>query len=84
MAMHSVNDVASLINNQINFHEKIQECLSKASAMAEITLGGDFLDYRHSTINEYLSALFDIIIDTKDLHQQALDILLKSGRLLHA
>ncbi len=42
MATHSVNDVASLINNQIAFHEKIQDYLIKIEAMAFVALNRDF------------------------------------------
>ncbi len=44
-AKHSANEIASLINNQIDSHEKIQGYLLKAEALTHIALSGDFLDH---------------------------------------
>ena len=80
MATHSVNDVASLINNQIALHEKIQDFLFKAEALASVAVGSDFLDSDQYIISEYLGVLFDLIVESKDLHQSALDNLTKFRR----
>lgn len=44
MAVHSVNEVASLINRQVALQENIQEYLLKAEAIASVALCEDFLD----------------------------------------
>ncbi|HSW94137.1 MAG TPA: hypothetical protein VLJ15_07285 [Gammaproteobacteria bacterium] len=80
MATHSVNDVASLINNQIAFHEKIQDSLLKAEALAYVALSRDFLESGQSVINEYMNALYDLVTESKALHQYALDNLIRSRR----
>jgi hypothetical protein len=80
MATHSVNDVASLINNQIVFHEKIQDFLIKAEALANIALSRDFLESGQSVVNEYINVLYDFITEAKSLHQSALNNLIRSSR----
>lgn len=77
MAMHMVNEVTSLINDQIDVHEKIQGHLLKAEALAYVALSIDFLDYDHSLINEYLGTLHDIIFQSKQVNECALDDLMK-------
>lgn len=57
-----VNEVAFLINKQVELHEEIQGLLLKAEALAHIALSRDFLDYSRPIISEYLVALRDIII----------------------
>lgn len=80
MATHSVNDVSSLINTQIDSHEKIQELLLKAEALAHVASGGDFLDHEQSILNQYLIALYDIIFQLRYLHESALNHLIKNTR----
>ena len=80
MATHSVKQITSLINNQIDSHEKIQACLHKAEALAQVALSGNFLDFRQSTINEYLGALHDIIAESRCFHQLVLNILIKTSK----
>ncbi|HSW93651.1 MAG TPA: hypothetical protein VLJ15_04760, partial [Gammaproteobacteria bacterium] len=76
MATHSVNDVASLINNQIAFHEKIQDFLIRAEALAYVALSRDFLESGQSIVNEYINVLYDLITEAKALHQYALNNLI--------
>ena len=78
--MRSVNEVASLINNQIASHEKIHDSLLKAEALTCIALSRDFLGSSQSIINEYLSVLHDVVVELKSLHQSALDNLIKFRR----
>ncbi|HSW93438.1 MAG TPA: hypothetical protein VLJ15_03690 [Gammaproteobacteria bacterium] len=80
MATHSVNDVASLINNQITFHEKIQDYLIKIEALAYVALNRDFLESGQSVINEYINILYDFVTESKALHQYALNNLIRSSR----
>ena len=80
MVAHSVIDVASLINNQITLHEKIQDFLFKAEALLSVAVGSDFLDSGQYIITEYLGVLYDLVIEAKNLHQDALEQLMKSRR----
>ncbi len=82
MAVHMVNEVAFLINKQIELHEEIQGYLLKAEALAHVALSEDFLDYSKPIISEYLAALRDIIIQSKDIHDYALKDLMKNNRAL--
>lgn len=77
MAIHSVNEVSFLINNQINNHEKIQGYLLKAEALAYVALSVDFLANDHSLIYEYLGTLHEIIFQSKEINECALNNLLK-------
>ncbi|HSW69375.1 MAG TPA: hypothetical protein VLI69_04355 [Gammaproteobacteria bacterium] len=77
MATHSVNELTSLINTQIDSHEKIHEILFKARALAYIALDMDFRNYEQSITNQYLITLYDIIIESMRLHESALDNLIK-------
>ncbi len=78
MAVHMVNEVTSLINKQVDSHEEIQGCLLKAEALAHVALGEDFLEYSKTNIRNYLTALRDIIIQLKDLHESALNDLVSN------
>lgn len=78
MAIHSVNEVASLINQQVALQENIQEYLLKAEAIASVALCEDFLDADQSIIHAYLWALCDMISESKNLHERALNDLLNT------
>ncbi len=80
MAAHSVNEIASLINNQIDSHEKIQGYLLKAEALTHVALGGDFLDHGRLIVHEYLGALCDIIIESRHFNESVLNNLIKNSR----
>ncbi|HSW94278.1 MAG TPA: hypothetical protein VLJ15_08010 [Gammaproteobacteria bacterium] len=80
MGTPSVNDIASLINNQIAFHERIQDSLLKTEALAYIALSRDFLESSQSIVTEYMSALHDLVIESKMLHQYALNNLIRLSR----
>lgn len=80
MGTPSVNDIASLINNQIAFHERIQDSLLKTEALAYIALSRDFLESSQSIATEYMSALHDLVIESKMLHQYALNNLIRLSR----
>jgi hypothetical protein len=80
MAAHSVNDFSSLINTQIDYHEKIQEYLLKAEALAHVALSKDFLGFGQSILYEYLGIMFDVIVESRQINQAALDRLMICGR----
>ncbi len=81
MAMHMVNEVTSLINDQIDVHEKIKGYLLKAEALAYVALSADFLINDHSLIYEYLGALHEIIFQSKEINECTLNDLSKDDRL---
>ncbi|HSW70020.1 MAG TPA: hypothetical protein VLI69_07735 [Gammaproteobacteria bacterium] len=77
MATHSVNELTSLINTQIDSHEKIHEILLKAKALTYVALDVDFRNYEQSVTNQYLITLYDTIVESMRLHESALDNLIK-------
>ncbi len=79
MASYSVDQFASLINRQIKLQTEIQDYLVKINAIATVTTGDDFLDWDQSTIHDYLWALSDMICESKDLQEQALNDLLQGS-----
>lgn len=72
--------MASLINNQIAFHERIQDSLLKTEALAYVALSRDFLESGQSIVTEYMSTLHDLVVESKVLHQHALNNLIKLYR----
>ena len=80
MAAPIVNEIASLINNQIDSREQMQDCLLKAEALALVALSHDFHEHGQSIINEYLAAMFDFILESRTLNEVALNSLMKCGQ----
>ena len=80
MAAPIVNEIASLINNQIDTHEQMQDRLLKAEALALIALSPAFYEHGQATVSEYLAAMYDFITESKTLNDAALDGLIKCGR----
>ncbi|MBV8801611.1 MAG: hypothetical protein JO131_01355 [Gammaproteobacteria bacterium] len=72
----SVNEVSELINQQIEIHEDIHDHLLKAEAIANGALSEDFLNKDKATTHAYLWALCDIIGNTRNLNEKALNGLL--------
>ena len=77
MAEYSVSYLLNLINAQVKLLENINICLSKAEALAQMTLSDDFLDYSNVSIYNFLWALSDIIEQAKRLNEKSLNALLK-------
>jgi hypothetical protein len=77
MAIYSLAEHASIINQQITVQEDLLERLSKAEALANVALGEDFLNYKPFIIHAYLWALCSIIEEAKVLNQQTLDVVCK-------
>jgi hypothetical protein len=76
MAEQSLTHLISLINQQVDAQEKLNEHLAKAEALAQITITTEFLELSESIIYNHLWALSDIISQAKDLNEQSLSILL--------
>ena len=83
MAIDSVNEVLSLINNQIQFHEKIQEILIKAEALSHISTTECFFDCDRPIMHAYLSILSDLISNAKIMSDEALICLSRNAKISH-
>jgi hypothetical protein len=77
MAITSLNEIESLIKQQIQIQEEVQEYLLKAEAIANVALCEGFLDYKKSIIHAYLWALGDFISKIKNRHELGLSTLSK-------
>lgn len=77
--MPSVNEIISLINNQIDSQEKIQGYLFQAEALAQVALNKDFLGCEDFIINEYLGLLYEVIMKLKHLQESVLNELIKNS-----
>lgn len=69
MAERSVPELLPLINQQIDFHETLNEYLAKAQALAHVAMSDDFLDYPELIIHYYLWVLSDVVENAKRLSQ---------------
>lgn len=76
MAMPSVNDLLRIINQEIESREILSEHLSKAEALAHITISNDFLNYPVVILYYYLLVLSDVIEDARKLNELSLNSLL--------
>ncbi|HSW69446.1 MAG TPA: hypothetical protein VLI69_04745 [Gammaproteobacteria bacterium] len=45
----------------------------KAETLVQVALNVDFIDCGRSIINEYLDVLYDMISESKRMHESALD-----------
>lgn len=77
MADNRLKELLSLINQQIEFQENINEQLYKAEALTQVALGDNFLDSSKVIAHYYLWILSDIIEQAKIINEKALDVLLK-------
>jgi hypothetical protein len=76
MAIHSVDDFLSLINQQVKLQENLRECLVKISAMISVAQGNDLLNETCSTIYHYLWVMNDVMTHACKLNEQALNALI--------
>lgn len=81
MAIDSVNEVLSLINNQIEFHEKIQEILMKAEALSHISTTECFFDCDRAVMHPYLWMLSDLISNAKTISDESLICLSRDAKV---
>lgn len=82
MAIDSVNEVLSLINNQIQFHEKIQEILMKAEALSHVSATECFFDCDRSVMHSYLWMLLDLISSAKTVSDDSLICFSKYAKMI--
>lgn len=79
MAIDSVNEVSSLINQQVTFQEKIESCLWKLEALMTVAvLTDNFYDLPEITLHNYFSVANDLIEEATKANQEALNNLNKA------
>lgn len=61
MAEHSLSDLLTLINQQVEMGEQLEECLCKAEALAETALIDDFCLLPKQKIQFYFWLLQDVL-----------------------
>jgi hypothetical protein len=59
-------------NQEIELKEQLNDCLTKAEALANVTLGEEFIDHPQSIVHGYLWALSDLISHARQLYDQLL------------
>lgn len=79
MGDHRVNQLLSLINQQVENQEILAEHLTKAEALAMISTGDSFLDWPKSIIHHYLWSITDILEQARTMNEHYLDRLLKES-----
>lgn len=81
MAESNVTQFSSLINQQVESREALNEYLSKAEALTQISMGDDFLEHSPVILHYYFWILSDIIEHAKTMNENSLDVLLKQKPL---
>ncbi len=61
MPHHTINDPHSPVNEPIHGYDAVNEYLSKAIALSQVTLHDDFLGYSRQITHDYLWALSEMI-----------------------
>lgn len=82
MAEQSLTYLLSLINQQVDAQENLNEHLAKAEALAQVAITTEFLELSESIIYNHLWALSDIVSQAKNLNEQSLNFLLRQRPLL--
>ncbi len=83
MAIQSLIDITSVINQQIDTQELLSERLCKLEAILFATSAERLLEYENiSTLQNYLWVLCDITMEIRGLHAQALSAMMKGRRKL--
>jgi hypothetical protein len=72
MTTNSLNDLVSLINNDLLQYEMLASHLCKAEALAEVAMTNGFLDQSEDTQRHYVWALRDLLTDAEQLNQRLL------------
>jgi hypothetical protein len=81
MAITSIDDVTSLINQQIALQEKIETCLWKLDSMISVAvLSDDLYDLSEISLQNYFSVAADIIQKATKANQESLCALMKTSK----
>ena len=67
-----LNHIVKFINQNMYENETLAAHLSKAKALAEVAMGGHFLEQDATTQYNYLWALRDLLKDADQLNEQQL------------
>ena len=81
MTEYSVNHLSDLINTQIDYQEDLNDFLSKADALAKVSLSNDFFDCSDEIKRNYFWALSDIIDSAKIINEQTLSLLFERAKV---
>ncbi len=78
MAEHSITQLLSIINQQIDSQEKLNTYLSKVETLLEFAMSDGFLGYSTASIYYYIWVVSDIVERAKISNEESLNVLLKS------
>lgn len=81
MAETSLNQLLTLINQQVEFQEALNEQLSKAEALAYIAISSDLLEHPKTIIHYFLWVLSDLIELARLTNEQSLEALISQKPL---
>jgi hypothetical protein len=81
MAMISVSDFSSFINQQIKAQEQIGACLWRLEALIAVAvMTNDFYDLSESILHNYFLVAGDLIEEATKANQMSINKLLKQDR----
>ena len=72
MTTTSLNDLLTLINQQLYQYENLASHLCKAEALAEVAMSNGFLEQDEATQRNYLWALRDLLTDANQINEKQL------------
>jgi hypothetical protein len=78
MAEHSITQLLSIINQQIDSQESLNTYLLKAETLLEIAMNDGFLSYSTASIYYYLWVLSDVVEKARKFNEDSLNILLRN------
>lgn len=81
MAEINVTQFLSIINQELESKESLNEYLSKAEALTHIAMGNEFLDHPAEILYSFLWVLSDIIEHARIMNERSLNDLLKQRPL---
>lgn len=78
MAMISVSDFSSLINQQLELQQQMEIYLCQLEALIAVArLSDEFTDFNQQTLQNYLWAIGDLVVSATNNNQQSLNTLLQ-------
>jgi len=81
MAIISIFDFWTFINQQIETQEQVETCLWKLEALITVVLTtNNFYDLSEWTLHNYFSVVGDLIEEAVKVNQMSLNDLLQQGR----
>jgi len=81
MAIRSVDDFSTFINQQIRAQKRVEACLWKLEALITVAvMTGNFYDLSKSILHNYFSIADELIQEAAKINQASLDNLLDQDR----